>query len=74
MRCEENQPTFPALLTIKQKKARTDVGGGTSTVGPSAGEPSNDGNKQRDAQNMLKLQNMQKYMYKICKECANKYA
>ncbi len=51
-----------------------DVGGGTSTVGASAGEPSNDGNTQKDAQNMLNMQIMQNNMYKICKEYANKYA
>jgi hypothetical protein len=34
-RCKENQPTFQALLAIKQKMARMDVGGGMSTVGPS---------------------------------------
>ncbi len=71
-RCNENQPTFQVLLAIKQKMARTDVGGGTSTVGPSAGEPSKDGNKQRDAQNMLNMQNMKNNMYKICKEYAKK--
>jgi hypothetical protein len=51
-----------------------DVGGGTSTVGPSAGVPSNNGKKQRNKQNMLNMQNMQNNMYKICKESANKYA
>ncbi len=39
-----------------------------------AGEPSNDGNKQRDTQNMLNTQSMQNNMYKICKEYAKKYA
>ncbi len=45
MRCEEIQPTFQSLLEINKKTASTDVGGGTSTVGPSAGEPSYDGKK-----------------------------
>ncbi len=34
----------------------------------------NDGNKQRDTQNMLNMQNMQNNMYKICNEYVNKYA
>jgi hypothetical protein len=70
MRCEENQPTFQALLAKNKKTARTDVGGGTSTVAPSAGESSNDGNKQRDAKYVeyakyakIYVQNMQR----ICK-------
>ncbi len=56
MRCKENQLTFQVLLAIKQKTARTDVGGGTSTVGPSAGEPNNDGNKQWDAQKYVEYE------------------
>jgi hypothetical protein len=33
MRCEVNLPIFQAPIVIKQRTAKTDVGGGTLTAG-----------------------------------------